>query len=477
MDPGILTHELAEEHGGGDHPASPPADIAHVGHVAVELLKIFFPEGHFPDPLAGLVARVLDPALERVVVPQHPDRELPQRHAAGAGQRRDVDDGGRFVPGGVGQAVCENEPPFGVGVLHLDRFARERGQDVSGFDRPPSRHVLGGGQNADQMQRKPQPGGGPDSREDFRATGHVRFHLLHVLGGLQRNAARIEGDRLSHQHDRLGVPVVPPPATVPLIFQDDELGWFVAPAGDTQERPHAQLFGIPLLQHPDTHSFLFADVSRLGRDPCRRHHVGRMIAEVTHEYGSLGGRKAASGALLDLADLRAACLHHRHALEIFRLLLVVTPIHRELVSPQHRAFHHRLGELRDGRPLQGGTVNGRVEGPGTGLTHPFGGGPHRLPDRVQARVFLFTQAHQEHTLGRYLPLGVEQGGLVALALELAAFDQILQPAVESLVHDGRLVLQGGLSFVVAHHEDLGRLALNPALLDRDIHRLHSVLPS
>src|SRR2546426_11929765 len=45
VDPGILAHELAEEHGGGDHPASPPADIAHVGHVAVKLLKIFLPEG------------------------------------------------------------------------------------------------------------------------------------------------------------------------------------------------------------------------------------------------------------------------------------------------------------------------------------------------------------------------------------------------------------------------------------------------
>src|SRR5439155_645946 len=82
---------------------------------------------------------------------------------------------------------------------------------------PPPRHVLGGGQNADQMQRQAQPGGGPYRRQDFRAPGHVRFHLLHVLGRLQGDAARIEGDRLSHQHDRLGVPVLPPCAAVPLI--------------------------------------------------------------------------------------------------------------------------------------------------------------------------------------------------------------------------------------------------------------------
>src|SRR5690242_3100492 len=55
VDPGSVTCKLAQEESRRDHPAAAAADVAHVSHVAAQLLEILVPERHLPDPFAGLL--------------------------------------------------------------------------------------------------------------------------------------------------------------------------------------------------------------------------------------------------------------------------------------------------------------------------------------------------------------------------------------------------------------------------------------
>src|SRR3989454_2991059 len=85
--PGGVAGELAEEGGAGVGAAGAPAGVLHVGHVALDLLVVFFPERQLPHALAAPLAGVLEFPDQRLVVPQHADGVVAQGHDAGAGQR------------------------------------------------------------------------------------------------------------------------------------------------------------------------------------------------------------------------------------------------------------------------------------------------------------------------------------------------------------------------------------------------------
>ncbi len=89
-----------------------------------------------------------------------------------------------------------------------------------------------------------QLGDGSHRRNHRRAAGHVVFHLVHVLGGLDGDAAGIEGDSLAHQaQNRRGR------RRGWQVFQDDERGRFGAALGHGQERVHLQFFATGAIQH------------------------------------------------------------------------------------------------------------------------------------------------------------------------------------------------------------------------------------
>ena len=80
MHPGTIADKLTQKHAGCNHTPSTATDIAHVCHVAFELFEIFFPERHLPHAFAGLLTRFSQVGLERVIIPEHPDRKLTQGH-------------------------------------------------------------------------------------------------------------------------------------------------------------------------------------------------------------------------------------------------------------------------------------------------------------------------------------------------------------------------------------------------------------
>ena len=88
---------------------------------------------------------------ERVVVAHDAGVMMPERHDASAGQRRDVDHGGGLEAARVVKRIAQDQPAFGVGVEDLHRLPGGAGGDVAGLDRLAARHVLDGGDEADDV--------------------------------------------------------------------------------------------------------------------------------------------------------------------------------------------------------------------------------------------------------------------------------------------------------------------------------------
>ena len=123
-----------------------------------------------------------------------------QRANHAAGQRCQVNEHIRLVVfNGVGQRVGQYQAAFGIGVNHFNRFARIRANHVAGFGGIAIHAVLGCRNYADQMHGQLQFGRQFHDAQHRRRTAHVAFHLVHIRGVLERNAARIKRHALAHQ--------------------------------------------------------------------------------------------------------------------------------------------------------------------------------------------------------------------------------------------------------------------------------------
>jgi hypothetical protein len=91
--------------------------------------------------------------------------------------------------------------------------------------------VLGGGDHADQVERQAQFAQAAQRAEHAGGAAHVELHLVHRVGGLERDAAGVEGDALADQHHRLG----PPRAAV--VVHDDQLGRLAAARATDSSAP------------------------------------------------------------------------------------------------------------------------------------------------------------------------------------------------------------------------------------------------
>ena len=101
----------------------------------------------------------------------------------------------------VPERVREDEPPLGVGVGDLDRLPAERRDDVAGAEGMAARQVLAGRHDREDPHGQPELGDRAHRGEDGAAAAHVRLHLVHAVGGLQREAAGVERDRLADEAD------------------------------------------------------------------------------------------------------------------------------------------------------------------------------------------------------------------------------------------------------------------------------------
>src|SRR5207237_7956653 len=102
----------------------------------------------------------------------------------------------------IRQRVAENQASLGVRVDDLDRFAEVTLYDVTGFDRRAGGKVFGGGDQTYHVDLRLQTSQHFECAEHCGRTRLIELHVLHVGGGLDRDATRIERDACPDQHNR-----------------------------------------------------------------------------------------------------------------------------------------------------------------------------------------------------------------------------------------------------------------------------------
>ncbi len=235
MDPGGAACPFLEEVGGGDGAAPTAADVGQVGEGGFEVVGVVIVEGHVPHVFALGFGAGHDLCEHFVIVGEGTDVDVAEGNDDGSGEGGGVDDVGDTETASVFNGVDEDEAAFGVGVENFNGFAAEGGDDVAGADGAAAAHVFDGGDDGGDGDAGLELGEGLHGTDDGRAAGHVVLHFLHAVGGLDGDAAGVEGDAFADEAEvilrgcRRGV------------AEDDHGRRFGRASGDTEERAHAEL--------------------------------------------------------------------------------------------------------------------------------------------------------------------------------------------------------------------------------------------
>ena len=136
---------------------------------------------------------------------------MPEADQDRTGEGRQVDNRRRLeVLLHVGDRVGQHEPPFGIGVDHFDGLAGHGRDDVAGTLGIAARHVLDEPANADDVRLGLAKGERLHRSRHGPSAAHVPFHCFHARGGLDRDAAGIEGYALADECGRLSLAAAVP---------------------------------------------------------------------------------------------------------------------------------------------------------------------------------------------------------------------------------------------------------------------------
>ncbi len=348
---------------------------------------------------------------------------MTQGHDAGAGQGGDVDDGGRLEALGVGQRVAQHQAALGVGIEDLDGQAGHAGDHVAWLVGLAAGQVFAGRDQADHVQRQFQFGQRAERAEHAGGAAHVVLHFVHGGGGLERDAAGVEGDALADQHDgavgRLGALL----GGFAGVAQDDEAQRFLGAARHRQERAHAQGLDLLAVHDLDLERLEFArqalgGVAQVGGGA----DIARQVAQGAGQFHAVGDGGAFAQALLRLAGVGALDDLH-DLLELGTGVAVglaeagVVVIGGAAGGDGRAAGAGDEGHVGDGVGGQGRHAFGQLRGDAGGGEGLFGGGVGA------GRVFvLLAQADQDHALGRHARQGTQHQGRAGTAAELALGD-------------------------------------------------------
>ncbi len=135
------------------------------------------------------------------------------------------------------------------------------------------------------------------------AAAHVVFHFLHVVRGLDGNAAGIEGNALAHQSQdrRSGLRIER------LVSQNDHARRLDASLCHADQRAHFQLGNFSLVENFDAEADLLGHGFSAGGQNARRQFIGGLVDQIAGEilrfgdYLTLidGGRKVDSKARIE----------------------------------------------------------------------------------------------------------------------------------------------------------------------------------
>ena len=112
---------------------------------------------------------------------------------------------------------------------------------------------------------------------------HVALHVLHAGGGLDRNAAGVEGHALADEGDRRVVLLAAVPA------HDDDAAVLARSLPDAEQRVHAEFLHRRHVEHLDRDAELL-EHGRPAGEFLREEHVGRLVDQVAGHDHAVGDR-------------------------------------------------------------------------------------------------------------------------------------------------------------------------------------------
>nr|GEY46165.1 hypothetical protein [Tanacetum cinerariifolium] len=290
--------ETREEARCGDGAGLRATDVGDVGKRAVQLLLILIEQRQLPGAVVGALAGFQHLGDQRVAVAHQARRVTAQRNDAGAGQCGDVDDGLRLEAFGIGQRVAQHQTAFGVGVEDLDGLAAHGFDDVARAGCVAAWHVFSRCDDAHQVDRQLQLQHSIQGPEHAGRATHVELHLVHAQAWLEADAASVKGDALADQYVRFFAFLAVG------VLHDDQTWRLCAALTDCQERTHAQLLDVFLIQDFDLQALVglahrFGLLAQVGRVA----DVGRHVAQVAgHGHAGGNGLRMPGGAL-DIGDV------------------------------------------------------------------------------------------------------------------------------------------------------------------------------
>ena len=263
----------------------------------------------------------------------------------------------------------------------------------------------------EDAHRQAELGDRSDGGEDGPAASHVRLHVVHVVGGLQREAAGVERDRLADEAD----PEVGPGWLRRLVGQGDQPRLVVAPLADGGEGAHA---GRPDLLGPQR---LEAEVLAPAGDLLgpRSQTLGRQLVggRVDHVAAAVRpgrGDVRAPGSVCGAARGRAA---EHEPLDAAAPLVLRLPA-PVVVRAEHGPVDDRPALLLGGEAVlldhpgdrRPADVEGARRHPGCRRAEPVG---------VQRAA---AEPYGAHPRGGQPAVGVQEGDVALLSSELARLE-------------------------------------------------------
>ena len=203
----------------------------------------------------------------------------------------------------VPERIGEDESAFRVRVVDLDRLAVRGAQDVAGAECVAAGKVLCGGEDGDRANRKLQRRDRAEAVQRARAARHVALHVLHLRGGLQRDPAGVEGDRLADDAEQQ----VGAFRGGRLVAQHDQARLVPAAAADGGERAHPELVELARAEHLRLHVVELArERLRVLAERVRVELVRRHVREVARAIRALRDERCALGRRAQLRRLGVA---------------------------------------------------------------------------------------------------------------------------------------------------------------------------
>ncbi len=255
----------------------------HVGHVLLD-------ERQLPVALTGPDTRGGDLVIPGLRRPEGTRDQVAKCPRDRAGQRGDVHQMGRTLALRPGHRIAQDQATLGIGVDDVHLLAVERSDDVTGTRGVRAGHVLDCRCNGKQRRAGREARDRLDRGDHRTRPGLVHLHLVHPIGRLDADAARVEADTLADDGEVAAQGITLAGST---RAHHDHLGRVVAALADGHEHPHPELGRSLRSDDLERKPVTLGDRPRLlGKDE-RRHLDSRAIGQRARGVRSLADDHAA----------------------------------------------------------------------------------------------------------------------------------------------------------------------------------------